>query len=81
VAEDWDGEEYDEEYEKQQRWKKRQRQRIRIQRMVGTEDGEEPLEYDSDVSWMGNSDSDDDEMGEELVKGHFEIEEEKEETV
>jgi hypothetical protein len=49
------------EYETQERWKKRQRQRIRIQRAVGTEDGGEPLEHDSDVRWMEYSDSEDSE--------------------
>ena len=60
VAEDGDGQEYDVYYEAQQTRKRQARKQYRIMKVLALVKGEELEETDSETSWMGNSDGDDD---------------------
>ena len=60
VAEDGDGQEYDAHYEAQQTWKRQAREQHRIMKVLALAKGDEPEETDSETSWMGYSDRDDD---------------------
>ena len=60
MAEDGDGQEYDVYYEAQQTRKRQVRKQYTIMKVLALAKGEEPEETDSETSWTGNPNGDDD---------------------